>query len=206
MRYSHFPIFPTLTSCFDLSDHPSLPAVNDIIKNYDQSLHQHGLLNNGLSSIGNSDFLADNRLIDLKNSLQEAVNIYTEYAGLESCSIEHSWFNVLSEGHEVKAHRHEGSVVSGAFYPFVDDGSVALNFESPLKPVKMNDIVDKQTPFSSYTTQYEIRSGLLIIFPSWLIHYTEKNNTANRVTISFNTIRNSLKNNILKLNKESLHD
>ena len=30
-------------------------------------------------------------------------------------------------------------------------------------------------------------AGTLVLFPSWLEHYTEENNTENRVTVSFNT-------------------
>jgi uncharacterized protein (TIGR02466 family) len=202
MNYGHYPIFPTLVSCFDLSDHPALPSVVDIIENGDHSLRPHGLLNNGLSSIGNTDFLASAELKDIKSAIQDAVNIYTQEAGLESCTVAHSWFNILHSGHEVKPHRHEGSVVSGAFYPFVEEGSVGLNFESPLKPVKMNDIAEKQTQYTSYTSTIQVKSGLLIIFPSWLIHYTEQNQTSKRFTISFNTIRNSLRDNIIKLSKE----
>ena len=32
------------------------------------------------------------------------------------------------------------------------------------------------------------KEGSLILFPSWLEHYTDENTTDNRVTVSFNTI------------------
>lgn len=201
MNYAHFPIFPTLISCFDLSDHPSLGKVVDIIENGNHNLRPHGLLKEGLSSIGNTDFLALKEIEDLRDAIQGAVNIYTKEAGLEACTIAHSWFNILTYDHEVKPHRHEGSVISGAFYPYVDEGSVGLNFESPLKPLKMNDITESQTQYSSYTSSIEARTGLLILFPSWLVHYTDPNQSEKRMTISFNTIRNSLRDNILKLAK-----
>ena len=43
--------------------------------------------------------------------------------------IKNSWMNRVGKGGSVRSHRHEGSVVSGAFYPIADEGSCPLIFK-----------------------------------------------------------------------------
>ena len=98
----------------------------------------------------------------------------------------------MEEGANVEKHRHEGSVVSGAYYPYVEDDSCPLIFESPLRQVRMCDVFDKQNEFSSYYVSMKPKNGLLLIFPSWLEHKTDPNASGKRITVSFNTIRRNL--------------
>ena len=45
----------------------------------------------------------------------------------------------------------------------------------------------EETKYNANLMEIPCEQGSLILFPSWLEHYTEDNTTENRVTVSFNT-------------------
>ena len=63
--------------------------------------------------------------------------------------------------------------------------------ESPLQPLRMNDCIIKPTNFNRYDMDVPVHSGLLVIFPSWLKHFVEPNDSKKRYVVSFNTIRHA---------------
>ena len=50
----------------------------------------------------------------------------------------------------------------------------------------------KDTQYDTIPLSVESKSGNLILFPSWLPHWTESNETSERITVSFNSIRKSV--------------
>jgi uncharacterized protein (TIGR02466 family) len=189
MSCQHIPLFPTLVSAFDLRHTITEEMLSIFQKN--NNANTHALLENGVSSYGGiaRSLTHMPEFQNLFLEIQQCIDSYTNEAGIEPCIISESWFNILKEGGEVRPHRHEGSVVSGAFYPYLENGSANLIFESPLKIVKMNDILAKETEYSSYTVEFPIKLGVLVIFPSWLTHFVEPNKSKIRITLSFNTLR-----------------
>ena len=131
-------------------------------------------------------------LTKLRADIQNCIDLYCKSAGLEESILGTSWFNIMGKGGQVDKHRHEGSVISGAFYPYVDEDSCPLIFESPLRPLRMNDVFETQNPYSSYFASCKPRTGLLLIFPSWLEHRTDPNTSSKRITVSFNSMRKKL--------------
>jgi hypothetical protein len=130
------------------------------------------------------EFLFKEELKPLMIKIQECINEYIRpNEKLEASVISSSWFNILGKGHKVGRHRHveswddrEGSVVSGAYYPYVEDGSAPLIFTFPEgKVVNMHP-----------------SNGSLVIFPSWVDHHTTENQSNKRITVSFNTVRKSV--------------
>jgi len=130
------------------------------------------------------EFLFKEELKPLMIKIQECINEYIRpNEKLEASVISSSWFNILGEGHKVGRHRHveswddrEGSVVSGAYYPHVEEGSAPLIFTFP----------------EGRIVNMHPASGSLVIFPSWLDHHTTENQTDKRITVSFNTVRKSV--------------
>ena len=184
MNVSH--LFPTVIGSFDFSNDPDLQVLLDIIKNYPKEPHM--LLSGGVSSYSTETrILNDERITGLKRRIQDSVNQYVEYIGVAPVDIGVSWFNVLTAGHRVKPHRHEVSVVSGAFYVEADEGSVGLTFASPLAPLRMFEFVQNINEHNSNFWTIPCKTGMLYLFPSWLEHSTELNETENRITVSFNT-------------------
>jgi len=78
--------------------------------------------------------------------------------------------------------------VSAAYYPKVDQGSAGLNFVSPLQPYRMHELFNKNTEYNTKTVEVPCEQGVLYLFPSWLEHFSNPNQTDERITISFNTM------------------
>lgn len=166
---------------YNLSQHNSL-CMNILDKS---NTAKYSFIKEGISSYElNKEFLFDPILKPLLIDIQLSINEYiSKFENLEASVISSSWFNVLSKGGVVGRHKHvdswdnnEGSVVSGAYYPYVDKNSAALIFSFPNK--NLISIVPE--------------SGALVIFPSWLDHYTKPNKSERRITVSFNTVRRSV--------------
>ena len=123
----------------------------------------HGLVSKGVSTYNHGmPVLMYPELTGLRNILKQYVRLYCNKYDILPLKFINSWFNISQAGNKLKAHKHEESIVSGAFYI---SGSTPLIFP---------DISIKPYP------------GLLIIFSSDLVHYTEEE-TEERIIISFNT-------------------
>ena len=120
---------------------------------------EHGLVSDGGSSYNyGMPILEHPELIGLKKIIQKHIDDYSS----RPLKIINSWFNISNPGNELKPHNHPQSIISGAFYL---SGKVPLIFpDTKVKPYP----------------------GLLVIFSSDLVHYTEPEKQQ-RVVISFNT-------------------
>lgn len=171
----------------DMSGHPCKNAALEIIQ--DTKINDHKLLNNGTSSFDSDSILNYPELSKLKDDITTHIKQYTTTAGYLPLKIANSWFNIMDNDGVVHPHRHEASVLSGAYYINAPEGSSNLHFSSPLKPYRMNDLFSRDTVFNEYYHSIPCVEDLMIIFPSWLEHYTDKNNNNSRTVISFNTER-----------------
>ena len=179
----HLDLFPTPVSKYDLS-FLDLDKIFKIIKQV--KVEPHNLIGNSDSSYGSEFSILYDQLNFLKEELENCLQEYTQRVGLKDVEIVNSWFNNMTTGKSIKIHRHEGSVISGAFYIKVDDKSVPLRFKSPLYPYQMLSIF--KTPTQYVCPDYDLKptNGQLVLFPSWLEHETDAE-CGKRVVISFNT-------------------
>lgn len=123
----------------------------------------HGLVTKGVSTYNHGmPILMYSEFIGLKKIIEQYVRIYCNKYTIPPLKIINSWFNISQPGNKLKAHKHEDSILSGAFYI---SGNIPLIFsETLIKPYP----------------------GLLVIFSSDLVHYTEEE-TERRIVVSFNT-------------------
>lgn len=100
-----------------------------------------------------------------------------------------SWSIITPKGGSNTIHNHSNSFLSGVYYIQVDTESSPLNFYDP------RDIKVFLNPFNSakngtYTADvvnFKVKSGKLLIFPSWLKHSVPENKSeTDRIIISFN--------------------
>lgn len=176
-------LFPTVVSTFNLFD-------EDIdIDNIIESITQETKGYNGLISKGErskaSNFLNNHK--SLKNTIQQCVNSYTTELGLIKNKISYSWCNHYTKEGNIKPHRHELSVVSGAYYPFIDGYGGQLLFDNPGNVFKINEVSQEFNEYNRQNFGVDVYPGLLVLFPSWLTHYSENNQAENRFVISFDT-------------------
>jgi len=100
------------------------------------------------------------------------------------------WANKYEGQEGIHTHHHANSFFSGVVY-FDNFGSTVLLRESNVKNI-LQIPVHNDTPFTN--NHYEIPSvqGRMIIFPSYLVHYSTNNSNNGRISISFNVLPKQL--------------
>ena len=135
-------------------------------------------LTNHAALIGNakSTYATKNAFLNRHNSVKHRIEEKLFYPNLE---INKSWVNVQGEHSQLNYHRHPNSVISGIIFLQVDNNSSKLYFQNP------NNIYLKIDDDICITPE----PGLLLMWPSWLAHGSggEKNMSAERIVVSFNT-------------------
>jgi len=124
----------------------------------------------------------------LLNKVLEESKLYLQRLGYDNnfCSnifIESSWFNIGSKNDNLVKHIHPGSLLSGAFYVECDSKDDKIFFfgddDMTLPPQNYNEL-------SSKFTSYSCLPGSLLFFKSNINHCTNKQNSKEKITISFN--------------------
>ena len=128
---------------------------------------------------------------DLKKEILYHLNEYCFQAGIAPNYIINSWANVLEQQGLVKRHRHEKSIISGAYYP--NDSDANLILENPNTIFQMTQTNVNDSIYNSEKISIKPKAGLLVMWPSHIYHYTESNDKNKRYTVSFNTLDESYK-------------
>jgi uncharacterized protein (TIGR02466 family) len=100
------------------------------------------------------------------------------------------WATVLAQGAAHKGHSHPNSFLSGVYYVRVDAGADQMNFHDPRRQAAViRPPVLELSAESTDQVAVRVRSGTLLIFPSWLEHSVDVNpNPSERVSVSFNVM------------------
>ena len=99
------------------------------------------------------------------------------------------WSNILRTGETHRPHTHSNNLVSGVFYLHCNDNSPAINFIDPRPQTTVLQPQQKEyTRENSTTWQVPAKINRMVLFPSWLQHYVPKNNSHDRISISFNVM------------------
>jgi uncharacterized protein (TIGR02466 family) len=179
-------LFPTVIHEYDL---PNDHTVTQLKKVIDATpLKQHGKVAASSYSGRDKGILADPRVKDLADRLQECVDGWASAMGCDELMITNSWVNNLGRGDRIEYHRHELSVCSGVFYVDVEPGSVGLDLHSPLEQLRMFEHSRTPNFYNANFITTECVTGRLLLFPSWLSHSSRNNETDRRVSLAFNTI------------------
>ena len=119
--------------------------------------------------------------------LKEIEGANTDLAGLR---ITQSWLNKTKPGESHHPHTHLNSYLSGVLYiTCLPNDSIILEnrmqgmFNNIIFPIK------KRTAWNSVGVTIMITEGDLILFPSWIPHSVNRNETKNRerISLAFNT-------------------
>jgi len=194
-------IFPTTVMEFDLNPYVDTKLLWNELK--DLKMEGHSLLTDGGVSTyfpGNTHLLDLNTPLikKLRSQIENSLDEYTAHTGLIPTTLSNSWLSIMNKDTELLAHRHEASVLSGAYYPKVPTDSVGLTFVNPLKPYTMCMVNQHTTQYNAEHGTLPAQEGVLYIFPSWLEHRSEPNQSDGRAVISFNTLNNAITDNYKK--------
>lgn len=98
------------------------------------------------------------------------------------------WMNIKPQDNGHALHNHANNYLSGVYYVKAPEGADSITFHD----FRMDRQVvvprySEPTPLTMSRINVPVKSGVLIMFPSWLPHSVEPNPTADeRVSLSFN--------------------
>lgn len=103
-------------------------------------------------------------------------------------TISKMWTNVNRPGSYNKSHQHNDSFISGVYYLDVPKDSGNIYFEDPRNLwCLLQASYTENDSFSRMEVEYEPKDGMIILFPSYLSHRVDINNSnSDRISISFN--------------------
>ena len=185
MGHKDYFLFPTLVRSVDnfLNKDKCKNIFNTLLKK-DSSTHDL------LTGESKSSHLLGNifDVIDLKNLIYSETNKFADSFGLIIDNrILDSWFNIQNKNSSLIPHTHPNSIISGVIYINVDKNSSPIHFYNPnpfISFMHKNNL--KESSFDWFYIEPKI--GMMILFPSWLKHGFEDNQTEERTVISFNIV------------------
>ena len=105
-----------------------------------------------------------------------------------SFTFDNWWLNINRKGNYNKVHTHPESHISGVYY--ITDNCDALSFINPL--LFDRDLVlgkCRSNCFNSEEWAYPVKTGHLVLFPSYLHHYVKPlKGNKNRISLAFNVM------------------
>jgi uncharacterized protein (TIGR02466 family) len=134
---------------------------------------------------------------NLVDMLYEAQKTIYDQEHLESEPfLGNMWANVNPPGGMNRAHQHPNSLWSGVYYVKAPKNSGHLKVDDPRSSASMIRPKQKpgQLPPRLYReTHYEPIDGRLIMFPSWLMHCVDPNESNEiRISVSFNFLQKGM--------------
>lgn len=109
------------------------------------------------------------------------------YRGLE---ITGCWANIGFGGSGHRPHAHPNNYFSGVYYVNAPEGGNTINFFDPRPQAGvMVPPSTKMSPMVAQKMTLDVRTGSLILFPSWLYHSVDDNRSSTeRVSVAFNVM------------------
>ena len=123
----------------------------------------------------------------LKLYLEEIEGVDTNLAGLR---ITQSWLNKNKPNESHPSHFHPNSYLSGVFYiRCLPNDNIGITnrlegmYNTMIFPIK------NSTAWNANEVKVSVEEGDLVLFPSWVLHFVNLNETINedRISLAFNT-------------------
>jgi uncharacterized protein (TIGR02466 family) len=136
---------------------------------------------------GNADDIKKYNLINLKQTIKTAVEDYTTGIKYNGAPLQFggSWFNLSTRGGTHFDHSHPYTRIAGTYYYQTNGIDGNLKFTNPNTILHMGGFPGDRLFDESVKIPPKV--GRLVLFPSWLIHRVEMNETdSERISIAFN--------------------
>ena len=155
--------------------------------------HREETYENAGNITSNNTYILETKPFEkLKNILLDHVNEYLKVIHAPENKdlklyITQSWLNYTNNNQFHHAHSHQNSFISGVLYikanENVDSISFAKTVEDSVRIISKNYGI-----FNSSESMKQIKTGMLILFPSSLTHGVEiKKDNEERISLAFNT-------------------
>jgi uncharacterized protein (TIGR02466 family) len=123
--------------------------------------------------------------------LRPPVNQAFQALGVERVhALTNIWININQPGSINKEHIHPRSSLSGVFYLTKNNSSIIFSRNHDIPWFHLRNLnSNNRTKHSFYEVSYTPQQGQFIIFPSWLTHRVQPNQSdCDRISIAFNTV------------------
>lgn len=189
-KSSALSFFPTFVWVFDLDPEDAEPLCRKIEKNIAASLPANNRLGRGHSIQSETQL---HQLPDFKELCERVEGAAQQVLGFlehkpAPLKITGCWANVSGPADHHKEHSHPNNFLSGAFYVKAPKGGDSINFHDPRAEAHvMAPHVTESSTKNSSTVIVEVQPGRLVIFPAWLRHSVDPNESQEqRMSVSFN--------------------
>ena len=157
---------------------------------YDRKKNDVGRRISNYGGFQSSDILqGQNDQVDkLIGHLDKEITDISRQVALPPLAIKNIWLNINPPGSYNELHNHQDSVLSGVYYIDANEQQGNIQFErSDNAEYHLPEYMEKITYFNATRATYAAKSGALYIFPSWLKHHVQGNQSnTDRISLSFN--------------------
>lgn len=124
----------------------------------------------------------------LVSHLNTEVNSITRQVSLPKLELKNIWLNINPPGSYNELHNHTDAVLSGVYYIDATENQGNIQFErSDNAEYHLPSYIEKITYFNATRATYAAKTGALYIFPGWLKHSVQGNQSnTDRISLSFN--------------------
>lgn len=139
-------------------------------------------------SFQGSNDLRRYRLTALEQAIHHQVRAYCHSLNYDPSTLflKESWINRFDRGDFMYDHTHPGARISGTYYHRTTTDQGAIRFRDP-NPLMQNRLFPADQQPYRQGWRIEAQHGRIILFPSWLVHRVEPNDTDRpRWSIPFN--------------------
>ena len=143
----------------------------------------------GLTRISKDFFILNQgELSELRKFIEFQIKLYVKniYNSDDEVIITQSWVNKAKKGDFHQNHTHSNSLISGVFYPFLDETLPPIMFKKFTREISLN--IKEKNKFNSDIYKLQLKSKSLVLFPSNITHGVPINKSNNlRYSLAFNT-------------------
>jgi uncharacterized protein (TIGR02466 family) len=169
-----------------------LPKLDDIFE-MSKKNNQASMRNGSICSVNVCNNLQDHiDLGDLLDFIKLSLKEYWENLNYIDADLKvyHVWANLYPPGSFIEKHNHSPAPLTASFYLKKPKDSGNIIFENPISTLlryqPFKGLSDKDNYDVAFDSLLEVKEGDVVIFPGWLIHKTEKNNSLDdRIIIGF---------------------
>lgn len=138
-----------------------------------------------------SDFIDVRNIPLFQKALSDAMQAIAKQIGIRpnmSMIVNGCWANVNHRGSYNRLHTHPDSMFSGAYYLKTPEGCGRFVAHDPRPQASCITLpIERHTPLTSPAYNHLPQQGEFVIFPSWMPHHVEENQSdEERISVAFN--------------------
>lgn len=194
MYQNHAPLFPQgLVAQYHYAD---FTIEQSVLENVEVGKNINNIITSQRESKANENIFDNSDFDNIQNFCRSSLEHY--FKEVEKISVEEFWFSAswinfcFPNGFQ-EFHSHANSLYSGCFYIDVDESQPGLTFKRENRNhdpfFKLYD--HRNDIFHADEATLQVRSGDLLLFPSYMVHGHSKNTSSKtRISLAFNVLLN----------------